>query len=326
MLSWQWPYLFLLLPVPLLVRWIAVPRDTAIGAIRVPFYDLLHDLDQTQSKRSATAWLCASLLWGIWFCLVTAAARPNWVGDPVPLPQDRRDLMLAVDISGSMLETDMLVGNNYIDRISAVKYVVGQFVEQRSGDRIGLILFGEQGYLQTPLTHDGKTVNQQLQEAQVGFAGKSTAIGDAIGLAIKRLRDRPAESRVLILLTDGANSAGSDPLRAADIAAEGDIRIHTIGVGADSKLVRGIFGRTQQTNPSADLDELTLTAIASKTGGRYFRARDPEELQNIYAALDRLEPIPDQQTFRPTRSLTHLLLLLALACSALLTVSIRRSL
>jgi Ca-activated chloride channel family protein len=326
MLSWQWPYLFILLPLPLLFRWLATSHETAAGAIRVPFYDLLHDLDQTQSKQSTTAWLSAFLLWCIWLSMVAASARPSWVGDPVPVPQDRRDLMLAVDISGSMNETDMLVGDNYTDRISAVKYVVGQFVQQRSGDRIGLILFGQQGYLQTPLTHDGQTVNQQLQEAQVGFAGRATAIGDAIGLAIKRLRDRPAESRVLILLTDGANSAGTDPLRAADVAAEANIRIHTIGVGAESMTVRGVFGRPRLTNPAADLDEQTLTAIASKTGGQYFRARDPAELQDIYAVLDRLEPIPDEQTFRPTRSLTYLFLLLALACSSLLMLVVRRRL
>jgi Ca-activated chloride channel family protein len=226
--------------------------------------------------------------------------------------------MLAVDISGSMEQQDMLVNSQYTNRITAVKAVVGEFVEQRASDRLGLILFGQQAYLQTPLTHDSKTVNQQLQEAQLGFAGNATAIGDAIGLAIKRLRGRPAESRVLILLTDGANNAGTDPLEAAAIAAEANIRIHTIGVGADEIITRGFFGQNQRINPSSDLDETTLEAIADKTGGKYFRARDPQELQQIYAEIDKLEPIPDEQTFRPSRSLLHWPLSAALGFSLLL--------
>lgn len=324
MLSWQWPYLFFLLPLPLVVRWLLQPKDSAAGAIRVPFYELLHNLNQTQSRQSSSAWVCGLLIWSVWLCVVTAAARPMWVGDPVSVPQDRRDLMLAVDISGSMQETDMLVGKSYTDRITAVKFVVGEFVKQRAGDRIGLILFGQQGYLQTPLTYDSQTVNQQLQEAQIGFAGNATAIGDTIGLAIKRLRDRPADSRVLILLTDGANSAGTEPLQAANIAAEANIRIHTVGVGADSKVTRDVFGRSRRSNPAADLDEKTLTTIASKTGGQYFRARNPQDLQKIYAELDRLEPIPDEQTFRPSKSLMHYLLIAALLCGMLLTIVARR--
>lgn len=212
----------------------------------------------------------------------------------------------------------MLINSRYTDRITAVKAVVGEFVEKRASDRLGLILFGQQAYLQTPLTFDSKTVNQQLQEAQIGFAGNNTAIGDAIGLAIKRLRGRPAESRVLILLTDGANTAGTEPLQAAAIAAEAEIRIHTVGVGADEMITRSLFGRNQRVNPSRDLDEGTLNAIAEQTGGQYFRARDPKELQKIYAEIDRLEPIPEEQTFRPTRSLLHWPLSAALGFSLLL--------
>lgn len=325
MLSWQWPYVFLLIPLPLLVRWLTPALETAAGAIRVPFYQAFYELDDGLSRKSVGNWLRGFLIWLIWGCLLAAAARPTWVGDPVNVPQDRRDLMLAVDISGSMREQDMLQGNRYVDRISAVKQVVGEFVEQRGGDRLGLILFGRQGYLQTPLTYDSQTVKQQLYEAQLGFAGDATAIGDTIGLAIKRLRDRPADSRVLILLTDGANNAGTDPARAATIAAEAKIRIHTVGVGAEVKQVRDIFGRSRNTNPSANLDEPTLQAIADATGGKYFRARDPDELATIYQELDRLEPIPEEQTFRPTRSLSHWPVALALLLSGLLALALRRS-
>lgn len=324
MLSWEWPYALLLLPLPIIVRMILRPHDDAAGAIRVPFYETLQSLNKTTNNGHNLRVIKAILLWATWACLVLAVTRPTWIGEPVNVPQDRRDLMLAVDISGSMREQDMLVQNQYIDRISAVKAVVGDFVEKRTGDRIGLILFGEQGYLQTPLTHDRQTVKQQLQEAQLGFAGNATAIGDAIGLAIKRLRNRPTESRILILLTDGANTAGTEPLQAATIAAEADIKIHTIGVGAEEKLQRGFFGRTQRVNPSADLDEVTLNAIADKTGGQYFRARNPQELNAIYAELDRLEPIPEEQTFRPTRSLLYWPLSAALLLNLLLMLILRR--
>ena len=311
MLSWEWPWLMVLLPMPLLVRWLSPTYDAASGAIRVPFYAHLQALKGEQQHQTGRRWLRALLLWSIWCLLICAVARPTWVGEPVTLPQEQRDLMLAVDISRSMGEVDMRVGNRYVNRIDAVKAVVGSFIQQRASDRIGLILFGQQGYLQTPLTYDRKTVKQQLQEAQLGFAGNATAIGDSIGLAIKHLRDRPAQSRVLILLTDGANTAGTDPKQASTVAAEADIRIHTIGVGAQ--------GRRR-----SDLDEPTLKAIAQKTGGRYFRARNPQQLQQIYAELDRLEPTPQEQTFRPTRSLVYWPVLIALLLSALLGLLINR--
>ncbi|NND00222.1 MAG: VWA domain-containing protein [Gammaproteobacteria bacterium] len=324
MLSWQWPYLLMLLPLPILVRRLSAKYETVRGAIRVPFFEVLHGLSETHHQQPSNLWLRATLIWLLWLALISAAARPMWVGDPVSLPQDRRDLMLAVDISVSMREKDMLVDNHYIDRISAVKKVVGEFITRRVEDRIGLILFGQQGYLQTPLTYDSQTVYLQLQEAQLGFAGNATAIGDAIGLAIKRLRNRPAESRVLILLTDGANTAGTEPLQAAEIAAEAGIRIHTVGVGADSKMVSDFFGRKRQVNPSTDLDESTLIAIANKTGGQYFRARAPDELQEIYAQIDQLEPLPEDQTFRPTRSLAHWPISAALLICGLLALVMSR--
>lgn len=324
MLSWQWPYLFALLPLPLLVRWLIPARESAPGAIRVPFYHSLQALTTQSQGRASGRWLVAALCVLIWAILVTAAARPTWVGEPVNLPQERRDLMLAVDISKSMQEEDMQVGGRFVRRITAVKEVVGDFIEQRSGDRIGLILFGQQGYLQTPLTYDSKTVEQQLQEARLGFAGNATAIGDTIGLAIKKLRDRPAESRVLILLTDGANTAGSNPSEAADVAAEAGIRIHTVSVGADTEIIKDFFGRTRSTGRTNDFDEETLIAIAGKTGGQYFRARNPLELKEIYRQIDELEPIPDDQTFRPTLSLTHWLLAAALLLSCLLALLLSR--
>ncbi len=320
MFSFEWPMVFLLLPLPLLARWLLAEREAAGGAIRVPFYALLSQLEG-QSGRSLRAprWL-ASLLWLSWLCLLASAARPMWIGEPISIPQDRRDLMLAVDISESMLEKDMLDGDRYVDRISTVKSVVGDFVEQRSGDRLGLILFGEQAYLQTPLTHDRETVKQQLQEALVGFAGRATAIGDTIGLAIKRLRDRPAESRVLILLTDGSNTAGTEPRQATEIATEAEIRIHTIGVGATKALRQDLFGRTREVRVPNQIDEPTMRYIAESTGGQYFRAENPESLREIYQELDRLEPKPEEKTFRQQRSLLHWPLILALFLSSIVLI------
>lgn len=325
MLSWQWPYLFLLLPLPLLLRWLVPARESAMGAIRVPFYAALQTLAQEQRGHASNNILLGLLVSLVWICLVAAAARPTWVGEPVNLPQERRDLMLAVDISKSMQEEDMQLRGRYVQRIDAVKEVVGNFIDKRSGDRIGLILFGEQGYLQTPLTYDSKTVVQQLKEARLGFAGNATAIGDTIGLAIKKLRDRPEDSRVLILLTDGANTAGSDPLQAADIATEAKIRIHTVSIGSDRQGVKDLFGRAiAGTSSNSAFDEETLISIAQKTGGQYFRARNPKELTDIYAKIDELEPSPEDQSFRPTISLTHWPVALALLLSGLLSLLLGR--
>ena len=316
MLEWIWPWFFLLLPAPLLVYWLG-GRDCSGGsAVRFPLYGRLLRMQQP-GARARRSWIPLLMALVIWISLLAAAARPTWMGEPVPIPQAGRDLLLAVDISQSMREEDMLVRGSYVSRVDAVKAVVSDFVQRRQGDRLGLILFGQEGYLQTPLTFDRDTVERQLLEAQPGFAGNATAIGDAIGLAVKRLRDRPAESRVVILMTDGANTAGTDPLEGASVAAEAGIRIHTIGIGADSMTVRSFFGSTTQVNPSTDLDETTLTQIAQTTGGQYFRARDPDDLIQIYRLLDELEPVPEDVTFRPQKSLYHWPIALALTLALL---------
>ncbi len=299
------------LPLPLLA-WRLLPRAQrhASGALRVPFYAAL--MEGRGDGDPASRWPLA-LAVAAWLLLVLAAARPQWVGEPIPLPMKGRDLMLAVDISESMTEQDMVVGNRTVDRLTAVKAVAGDFIERRAGDRIGLILFGQQAYQQTPLTFDRETARTLLFESVVGLAGRATAIGDAIGLAVKRLRDQPRDERVLVLLTDGANTAGSiAPLKAADLAAEAGVRIYTIGVGAAP---RSAFGLALGGSP---LDEATLSEIAKATGGRYFRARDVRALQAIYTVLDELEPVEsDQQTFRPTAELFAWPLGAALLLSAL---------
>lgn len=319
MFEFVWPWLLLLFPLPLLIYLVVPDRHTQDSAVRVPFYQQAVSLNQGTSGRARRGLLEKLLLTLIWTALLIAAARPQWVGEAIQVPSEGRDLLIAVDISGSMEVDDMRVDDRQLRRIDVVKYVVADFVERRESDRLGLILFGSQAYLQAPLTFDRSTVGKLLQEAQLGFAGQKTAIGDAIGLAIKRLRDRPAESRVLILLTDGANTAGEvDPRKAADLAKLADIKIYTIGVGADEMIENTIFGR-RRINPSADLDESTLQYIAEHTGGQYFRAKSPEDLIRVYQKLDEFEPIEqDDAVFRPVSPLFMWPLAIALAFSFLL--------
>ena len=303
MFEFALPAVFALLPLPLLARYLLRPaRVSDQAALRVP--DAESWAAGGDGGRRATRWLSLALGLLAWSLLVAAAARPQWLGEPEALPVNGRDLMLAVDVSGSMRLRDFRINNRTVTRLDATKSVASDFIARRQGDRVGLILFGRQAYLQTPLTFDRRTVSVLLDESFIGIAGNETAIGDAIGLAIKRLRDKPAQSRVLILLTDGANTAGAiDPLRAATLAAREGLKVYTVGIGADQVTARQMFGISRQ-NPSSSLDEETLETIADRTGGRYFRARDTRELNAIYRELDRLEPAQfETEGFRPVRSL-----------------------
>lgn len=305
MFEMQWPLLLLLAPLPLAMRFVA-PKKRVEAALRVPFYQHASQLEKLNrlsvGKRPAKLFA----LWAMWLSCVIAATNPQWVGEPMSMPSSGRDLLMAVDISGSMEQTDMALNGQRITRLMAVKKVIGDFVTRRNSDRLGLILFGAQAYLQAPLTYDRQTVNELLQEAQIGFAGRETAIGDAIALAVKRLRDRPDSSRVLVLLTDGANTAGVlAPDKATELAQKANIKIYTIAFGAESMEVPGLFG-SRTVNPSRDLDEPTMIAVAEKTGGKYFRARNLEELDNIHRELDQLEPIEiEAETFRPVETLFY---------------------
>lgn len=306
MIEFQWPWVALALPLPWLVRRFLRPAHTpASGALRVPFYAALAAMAK-QEDNLAGRWQQLALLTLMWSLLIIAATNPRWVGDPIALPLQGRDLLLAIDISGSMEIPDFLLDGDQVNRLAVVKATASQFIERRVGDRLGLVLFGSQAYLQTPLTFDRRTVSDMLQDASIGLAGKETAIGDAIGLAIKRLRDSGAQSHVLILMTDGANTAGStDPRQSAAMAREMNLRIYTIGVGSDAQriAVPTLLG-TQMINPSRDLDEKLLQDIAEQTGGSYFRAKDTAGLEAIYRQLDQLEPRESESDyFRPMRAL-----------------------
>jgi len=333
MISLEWKWAFAFLPLPWLVRYLLpmVKRgDESI--LRVPFLQDFRQASTRQLVLDQNRWL----LWLsalAWVCLVLAATRPQWLGRPIELPISGRDILLAVDLSGSMNTRDFVIGNSEpVDRLTATKAVAGEFISRRVGDRIGLILFGRQAYVQTPLTFDRETVRKLLNEAVIGLAGRETAIGDAIGLAVKRIRDmpspvvshtagedtKPPPKPILILMTDGANTAGEvSPLKAAKFAAKEGLKIYTIGIGADEIIVPSIFGYRRE-NPSLDLDEETLTAIANTTGGKYFRARDVNELEKIYKILDELEPVArESKSFRPKSSLFMWPLAIALTLGGL---------
>jgi Ca-activated chloride channel family protein len=304
MITFSWPWLFALLPLPFLLRYVLPAAASGNdAALRVPYLTDFESAHITSTQRSLRRWplLVYFLLWS---CLLCAAAKPQWIGDPIELPVSGRDLILAIDLSGSMDQPFTHSFRN-VTKLQATKAVAGDFIDKRVGDRIGLILFGEQAYVQAPLTFDRTTVKTLLFEAVTGLAGKATAIGDAIGLAVKRLDTANNQDRVLILMTDGVSNAGEiPPEKAADIAAKKGLKIHTIGIGP-----RG----------SRELNEQTLRTIARKTGGRYFRAHDVTELQQIYALIDKLEPVErDTQSYRPTWSLFYWPLGIALILASLL--------
>ncbi len=324
-IQFEWPWAFVLLPLPLLVyRLLPAAREHREAALKVPYLNdfALGQGEHKQSRKRLPAWLYAMG----WLALVAATARPQYVGEPIELPVSGRDLMMAIDLSGSMKTRDFIIKGNVVDRLTATKYVASDFIERRVGDRIGLILFGEQAYLQAPLTFDRKTVKTLLLESAIGLAGKATAIGDAIGLALKRLLeseknhpDKRAE-KVLILLTDGESNAGSiGPIQAAELAAKENMKIYTIGIGG----ARGMssFGLGLMRGVNSDLDEATLKAIAQKTGGEYFRAHNVKELERIYQILDQLEPVErDTKSYRPTRALYMWPLAFALLAATLISI------
>lgn len=307
MITFLWPLMFLLLPLPLLVRRFARPVAPGVnGALRVPFFrSLAQGAGTGSTRRGRHPWrLVFSSL--IWLLLVTAAARPALVGPEQPLPAEGRDLMLAIDLSGSMGQTDFAIGGRPSTRLDVVKEAARDFINRRRGDRVGLVLFSDRAYLQAPLTFDRAVVADLLEQAKVGLTGQKTAIGDAIAVGVKRLKDRPAEGRVLVLLTDGASNAGSiEPMAAAELARDLGIRIYTIGVGAEAMAMQTQFG-PRMVNPSEDLDERSLTRIADLTGGQYFRATDVKGLAEVYHDIDLLEPVSGDPTYvRPTVALFY---------------------
>jgi Ca-activated chloride channel family protein len=320
MIESAFPWALLALPVPLLVWWM-LPRAPREGgaALRVPFLSTLRRLPASQSAKPARSFAVVAAKTAIWLLLIAAAAQPRWVGEPQPVASNGRDLMLALDLSASMAAPDYSVHGRRVDRHTIVNAVAKDFVGRREGDRVGLILFGSRAYLQAPLTLDRDSIVEMLDQSEVGLAGRETAIGDAIGLAVKHLRDRPAEHRVLVLLSDGESNAGVlDPVAAADLATQTGVRVYTIGIGAEERTIQTPFG-PRVIGGGSGLDEQTLAEVATRTGGQYFRARDTESLVTVYRQIDALEPSEGEAAFvRPMRALFHLPLAAAFAVGTLL--------
>jgi Ca-activated chloride channel family protein len=317
--GFAWPWMLLALPLPWFARWLLPAFRNRSAALRVPYGRRLDAIAGAGGRvgHARMAWIA----YAAWCLLCLAAARPQAWGEVVRPPQVGRDLMLAVDLSGSMGEEDMRLGGGIVDRLTAAKAVIADFLDRRAGDRVGLLVFGQKAYALTPLTLDRDSVREQLVDSVVGLAGRETAIGDAIGLAVKRLRSQEAtqgdrRQHVLILLTDGVNTAGLlDPIKAAELARDNGVRIHTVAFGGDGEGL-SVFGFQLPNMGVPELDEETLQRISDMTGGRSFRARDTESLAGIYAEIDRLEPIRRPgQSVRPRIERYPFPLGAALACA-----------
>ena len=301
MFQLEYPWLLLLLPLPLLAWWLLPPYGERTKATRVPFFDDLAKATGQTPARGAVIlrsnWLRRILAPTCWVLLVLALAGPQRLEPPIERTESARDLLLAIDLSGSMATPDFLDAQGQrVDRLSAVKNVVDDFIRRRATDRIGLIVFGTNAFPQAPLTLDHVAVRELLDELRVGMAGEQTAIGDAVGVAVKMTASSQQRERVLILLTDGNDTAGRIPAeKAAEIAKANHIVIHTIGIGdPDAK------GENR-------VDLAALQRIAAATGGRSFRGENGEQLAGIYALLDRVTPSKVKHSvYRPKLKLYYI--------------------
>lgn len=289
-LSFVWPWMALLWPLPWLVRRFWPARPTSF-ALAIPDAPSAATAGTTPGATPAPFWA-----WLGWTALVLAALRPQLAGEPIALPSEGRDIMLAVDISGSMNEEDVVWNGRVLSRLEVVQAAAGEFLRGRRGDRIGLVLFGETAHLYTPLSLDTATAADMLSEVEVGLAGQKTAIGDALAIAIEHLLDASvAEERVIVLLTDGENNAGDiSPEKAASLAGEAGIRIHTIGLDGEQRNRRGLFDALTRRG----VDAAQLQRIAELAAGRSFVARGGRSLQEVYTELDRIEARPVAEEVR----------------------------
>lgn len=294
------PWALLLLPLPLVVWWLAPPKRESVQAIRVPFFHGLANVVGETPRAGAVVlnrrFIQMAVAIIIWLLIVAALANPQWVGEPIVQTDAARDVMLAIDISGSMDENDFVAPDgSRVRRMDAVKQVVGEFIDRREGDRIGLIVFGSKAYVQIPFTQDLRTARALLDEIEVGMAGPNTALGDAIGLAIRTFEVSKVEQRLLILLTDGSDTGSMmTPINAAEIARNNGVETYTIGAG------------DPQGNSDERVDFATLQEVAKRAGGQFFNAADVVGLETVYARIEELVPKEVKTvSFRPRQSLFH---------------------
>lgn len=333
MITFVYPIVFLLVFLPFVIRAI-LPAVKGIhgDALRFPLLKDVKDITQKSGKiwdvslplknsfAKPVVWVF--VIWGL---LCVAAARPQWVGEPIRIKNYSRDILLVTDISTSMLARDFSINNYLVSRLTAVKQVINQFIEKRANDRIGLILYGTRAYLQAPITYDKKAVQDILMNVEAGMAGNSTAIGDALGLALKYLKDTPnKDKKVIILLTDGENNDGMLTMpEVMNLAKKEGVKIYTIGVGPKDNYLNSFMGISFALPDG--LDEDSLKQLAKDTQGRYFRAEDTSDLLQVYAAIDQLEPDQNEDNFvQETKDLFYIPLLAAVVLGMILVAYIRR--
>lgn len=300
MLEFAHPLAFLALPLPFVAWWLLPPQRERVSALRVPFFDQVVEAAGTEAREGAVvmrrSWLqtaIASLVWGL---LVTALAKPEWIGEPIVRNDAARDVMLAIDLSGSMDYRDFPDGaGNTVSRFEAVQRVVDRFIAERESDRVGLIVFGARAYVQLPFTRDLETARALVGLMEVGMAGPQTALGDSIGLAIRSFESSEVDDRVLILLTDGNDTASKmTPVNAADIAKLNGVEIYTIGIGDTAA--------TGEDRVDFDV----LARIARRTGGQFFNAEDESALEQVYRRIDEAAAADVRtDSWRPRESLLH---------------------
>ncbi|WP_165831903.1 MULTISPECIES: VWA domain-containing protein [Gammaproteobacteria] len=309
MFEFAWPWVWVLLPVPV-IYWFIKPwsrsgQRFSFPNIKKRALGIEHNVASRKIKYLFPLW--------VWALLVAGMSQPRWVGEPIPVEQEAREILVAMDLSGSMQVDDMVMQGQRVTRLYAAHSILADFIRRRTGDRVGLVLYADSAHLYVPVTSDLETVAELAEEAEIGLVGQRTALGDAIGISIRYFLEREAEQKVVIMLTDGmVNSGNLDAEDAIQLAQSNDVKIYTVGIGADEMLVSGLFGN-RRINPSQELNEVFLQQVAEVTDGEYFRARSAEDMERIYETLDQLEPVQsDEQFFRPFQSLTHWFIILAL--------------
>lgn len=295
MSTFIWPWAVLIIFIPFLTRWLMPAKRVSTNvipeALKVPFFARLSSFLTTGQIPSSKK--IAFLLFLSWGFFVLACMRPVQFENETPLPREARNIMLTIDVSGSMAEQDFDLKGQPVTRLTMVKNVVDDFIQKRTDDNIGLVIFGSQAYLYTPLSFDKQTLRSLFDEVSIGIAGEQTAIGDAIAKAVEGVAAAPADSRIVILLSDGYANAGVINLeQATALAKKQNVKIYTVGIGSNKQQVNTFFG-SFTVNPSLDLDEASLQEIAHRTGGQYFRAKTTSELHDIYNTIDALEKNKD---------------------------------
>lgn len=290
--QFAYPFIAFLMPLPFLIYWLLPPIKNRSSSLIFPYFDTVTKVSGKKPKKASTikkrSWISVIFMYVIWLLLLGSLASPELVGEPEKKIKTTRNFLILADLSFSMANKDWRINNKRVTRWAAVKDIMKDFILRRKSDRMGLLFFGSNAYIQAPFTTDLKTVQTMLDEADVGMAGQMTNIGKAIVKGMDLFERDSIKHKVMLLLTDGVDS-GMDilPLDAANMAKKDTTIIYTIGIGDPG-------------SSSSDLDERTLTEIAELTGGQYFRAKDTAALEKIYAELDKLQPIEyEEESFTP---------------------------